>query len=137
MAQTISIADTGHYGRQDILVARAIVKTGTGFDTVTQTTETCLAIPAGAIVVGGYIYVSDATTAAVTVTVGDGGSAARYLGATSAAAFGRTVLVPTGYKYTSDDTIDMVFGGADPAANGVIELVVEYIIEGRSAFVQK
>jgi hypothetical protein len=137
MAQTISIADTGHYGRQDVLAARAVVRTGTGYDTVTQTTETCLAIPAGAIVVGGHIYCSDATSGSVTVTIGDGGSAARYLSATSVASTGRTALVPTGYAYTADDTIDMTFAGANPAADGVIELVVLYIIDGRSAFVQK
>jgi hypothetical protein len=137
MAQTLSIADTGSTGRQDILHAKAILKTGTGYDTVTQGTFKCIAIPAGAQVLSGYVYCSDATSSSVTVTVGDGGSAARYLGSTSVASTGLTALVPTGYQYTQDDTIDIVVAGANAAADGVIELHVNYVVDGRCAFVQK
>lgn len=136
MAQTLSIVNYDS-GRQDILHARAVLKTGTGYDTVTQGTFKCIAVPAGARVLSGYVVVSDATSSSVTITVGDGGSAARYLGSTSANSTGLTALVPTGYKYTEDDTIDIVVGGANAAADGVIELYVNYVIEGRSAFVQK
>ena len=136
MAQTLSIVNYDS-GRQDILHAKAVLKTGTGYDTVTQGTFKCIVVPAGARVISGYVVVSDATSSSVTITVGDGGSAARYLGSTSAASTGLTALVPTGYQYTSDDTIDIVVAGANAAADGIIELYVNYVVDGRSAFVQK
>jgi hypothetical protein len=117
--QTLDIAGY-EYGRQDVLVAKATITTGTGNDIVAQGTVKCIAIPAGAIVLGGYVNVTDATSADV-----DG------------AATGLTALVPTGYKYTADDTIDIMIDTADPAADGEIELVVMYMVDGRSAFVQK
>lgn len=137
MAQTIDIADTLHYGRQDILVAQAVITFGSSGDTATTGTLRALAIPAGAIVVGGFLNVSDATTASVDIHVGDGGVTNRYADNVDGAATGVTALTITGYKYTTDDTIDVLIDTAAPAADGQMELYVEYIIEGRSAFVQK
>jgi hypothetical protein len=135
MAQTLDIAGY-EYGRQDVLVAKATITTGTGNDIVAQGTVKCIAIPAGAIVLGGYVNVTDATSANVDIHV-QSGALAVYKADVDGAATGLTALVPTGYKYTADDTIDIMIDTADPAADGEIELVVMYMVDGRSAFVQK
>lgn len=137
MAQTIDVDSALHYGRQDVLVAQSVITFGTGYDIVATGTVSALAIPAGAIVVGGFLNVSDATSANVDIHVGDGDDDNRYADNVDGAATGVTALTITGYKYTTDDTIDVMIDTAAPAADGQMELYVEYIIEGRSAFVQK
>jgi hypothetical protein len=136
MAQTIDIADTSGMYRQDVLAAKANITTGTGYDIVATGTVTAIAIPAGAIVVGGYVRVVDATSANVDIHV-QSGALAVYAADVDGAATGLTALTPTGYKYTADDTIDIMIDTAAPAADGEIELVVLYIVNGRSAFAQK
>ena len=137
MAQTLDITNYDA-GRQDVLFAKATLKTGTGYDTVTQETLKAIAVPAGAIVLGGYVYVSDATTASADLDVGDGDDTDRYSPTpVNIDATGLTALTATGYKYTTDDTIDFTTLAANPAADGVIEVGIWYIIEGRAAFVQK
>lgn len=136
MAQTIDITDKTGQNRQDVLVAKAVITTGTGYDIVATGTVTALAIPAGAIVTGGYLYVTDATSASVDIHV-QSAALAVYAADIDGAATGLTALTPTGYKYLADDTIDIMIDTAAPAADGSMTLVVEYIIDGRSAFVQK
>ena len=139
MAQTIDIAGADA-GRQDVLAARAVITFGTGNDIsggATAVTKSCIAVPAGAIVVGGYIRVSDATTANVDIHVGDGDDDNRYADNVDGAAVATTALTLTGYKYTTDDTIDVMVDTASAAAAGQAELYVLYVIDGRAAFVQK
>lgn len=138
MAQTLDIAGYDN-GRQDVLAARAVITFGTGKDTATQGTFKAIAVPAGAIVVGGYLNVSDATSADVDIHVGDGGVANRYANNVDGAATGVTTLTLTGYEYTQDDTIDFLIDTANAAADGQAELYVLYILGSgkRSAFVQK
>jgi hypothetical protein len=138
--QTIDLVGA-NAGRQDVIVASVPVVFGSAvansdFAGVTGT-KTAIAVPAGAIVVGGFYRQVSGTTASVDVGIGDGGSADRYKADIDAAAAGTTALVPTGYQYTSDDTIDILVDAALPAAGGSGLLVVEYIVAGRSAFVQK
>lgn len=137
MAQTLNTADVTSRFRQDILVARAVLTFGTGNDAAATGTYKVIAMPAGAIVVGGFLNVSDATTATVDIHVGDGGVTNRYADNVDGGATGVTALTLTGYEYTVDDTIDVLIDTAAPEAAGQMELYVEYIINGRSAFVQK
>lgn len=130
------MAITKKAGRQEIIAAKVDFTFGTGADVAVQGTYPAIDVPAGAIVVGGYLNITDATTATVDVNVGDGGSTTRYASAVDGAATGRTALTLTGYKYTTPDTIDVVITVADPAAAGTAELVVEYIVDGRAAFSQ-
>lgn len=139
MAQTIDIADTSGIYRQDVLAAKATVTFGTGGDITggsTAVTKQLFAIPAGAIVTGGYVNVTDATSANVDIHI-QSGALAVYAANVDGAATGLTALVPTGYQYTADDTIDIMVDTADAAAVGSADVVVLYIVDGRSAFVQK
>lgn len=95
-------------------------------------------LPQGAVVVGGDLVVetasNDATTA--TVSVGDSGSAARYLAATSIKAAGRTALVPTGYRGAGENLRITVANGTGGATAGKVTVRVAYVIPGRAHEVQ-
>lgn len=123
-------------GRQEVICARVTGTFGTGNDIETTGTYAAIDVPVGAIVVGGHLYISDATTATVDVHVGDGGVDNRYANNVDGAATGLTALTVTGYKYTEKDTIDLMIDTANPAAEGAFELVVLYIKENRVAFSQ-
>lgn len=136
--QTINLAAKDS-SRQDVLSAKVSVIFGSavsGADFTATGTKTAIAVPAGAIVVDGFYRQVSGTSSSVTVAIGDGGSSSRYKGSIDANAVATTSLVPTGYKYTQDDTIDITVAGATPAAGGEGLLVVNYIIDGRAAFVQ-
>lgn len=100
----------------------------------TTTIFTALDLPANAIVVGGALVITTAFVGptAATASVGDGASAARFLGDTNLLAAARTALVPTNYKYTAGDTLDLDVAMSVAAATaGAGYLLVEYIIDGR------
>jgi len=130
------MAITKDSGRQEVIAARVVVTLGTGNDVAVQGTYGAIDVPEGAIIVGGFLNVSDATTATVDLNIGDGGSSTRYASAVDGAATGLTALTLTGYKYTAADTIDLTVTVADPAAAGQFELVVLYVVDGRAAFAQ-
>lgn len=93
-----------------------------------------IALPPNAVVVGGDIAVEVASddTGTATMSVGDSGSATRYLGATSIKSAARTALVPTGYRGTGED-IRLTFANQNGnAANGKVSVRVSYIITGRA-----
>lgn len=140
MAQTIELADYD-VGRQELIVARAGVVFGTnvaGADFPgTSGAKAAIAVPAGAVVVGGFYSQTSGTTTNVDVEIGDGDDPDRYLANHNGGAVGKAALVGTGYVYPTDDTIDVYVDTALPAAGGTGELVVTYMIKGRSAFVQK
>ena len=60
-------------------------------------------------------WAATAASAGHTITIGDGGSAARYVAAASASASvvltQSTVAAGCGYTYTADDTVDVTIGG--------------------------
>lgn len=130
------MAITKKPGRQEVIAARVTGTFGTGNDVAVQGTYEAVEVPAGAIVVGGYVNISDATTATVDVSIGDGGSATRYVSAADGGATGITAFTLSDFKYTAQDTIDMTITTADPAAAGAFEIVVQYIVDGRAAFSQ-
>lgn len=130
------MAITKNSNRQDPLVAKADF-TFADFNAGAVTATTIFAaldLPVNAIVISGHLVVTTAfnSTGAVTASVGDGGSAARYLGDTSLKSAARTALVPTGYKYTAGDAIDLdVAIATDASTAGAGYLIVEYIVDGR------
>lgn len=130
------MAITKKPGRQEIVSAKVTWTFGTGADVTVQGTYPAIDLPANAVVIGGYLNITDATTATVDVSVGDGGSATRYASAVDGAAVALTALTVTGYKYSEPDTIDVTITTADPAAAGTAELVVNYVVDGRAAFSQ-
>lgn len=130
------MAITKDVGRQEVIAARVVVTLGTGTDIGVQGTYGAIDVPEGAVVVGGFINISDATTATVDIHLGDGGVVNRYLDNIDGAATGVTALTLTGYKYTVADTLDIMVDTADPAAAGQFELIVLYVVDGRAAFSQ-
>ena len=130
------MAITKNVGRQEVIAARVVVTLGTGTDIGVQGTYGAIDVPEGAVVVGGFINISDATTATVDIHLGDGGVVNRYLDNIDGAATGVTALTLTGYKYTVADTLDIMVDTADPAAAGQFELIVLYVVDGRAAFSQ-
>jgi hypothetical protein len=123
-------------GRQEVITARVSWTFGTGADIAVQGVYPAIQVPQGAIVLGGHFYCDDATSSSVTITIGDSGSAARYLGSTSVNSTGLTALVPTGYQYTAQTNIAVTVGGADPAAAGNGELIIRYLRVNRAEFSQ-
>ena len=130
------MAITKNSGRQEVIAAMLTVTFGTGNDIAAAGTYGAIDVPEGAVIVGGFINVSDATTATVDIHLGDGGVTNRYLDNIDAGATGLTALTLTGYEYTAPDTLDILIDTADPTAAGQFELVVLYVVSGRAAFAQ-
>jgi len=132
------MAITKKPGRQEVISARVTFTLGTAAseDVGVIGVYGAIDVPEGAVVVGGSLVVSDATTATVDLDVGDGVTADRYLSGVDGAATGLTALVPTGYVYPAADTIDVSVTVADADAAGTAELIVNYVVDGRTAFSQ-
>lgn len=134
------MAITKNAGRQEVIAAKLTV---TYADPANDdgTVEGAINVPAGAIVVGGYINVTtafDSTTSDV-VDVGDGVDPDRYTASpVNLQSTGRTALTLTGYEYPATDDIDIGWtaGATGTATAGSFDLVVEYIVSDRAAFSQ-
>lgn len=92
-----------------------------------------IGLPPNAIVVGGEVVVETAVVGptASTITVGDSGSAARYLGSTSLLAAARTALVPTGFVGGGENIRITVANTVAVATAGKVTVRVSYVIRGR------
>lgn len=92
-------------------------------------------LPQGAIVVSGAIVKRTVFNSATsdTLSVGDSGSATRYLGATDIkTATGLVALVPTGYIHANPAiTVRWTGVGAVPTT-GQVQLRVDYIVPGKA-----
>lgn len=117
-------------GRQEIINARLKVSLGTGGDVLAQGIYPAVALPEGAVVVGGEITCTDASTALSTIQLG------AYSGAIAISATGTAALVPTGLEEASAVVLDLTVAGADPVAVGEVVVNVQYIVDGRTAFSQ-
>ncbi|HNG00856.1 MAG TPA: hypothetical protein PLQ71_03190 [Nitrospira sp.] len=95
-------------------------------------------LPTNAIVVGGEVVTETAVSGstAYNVSVGDSGSATRYLGATDKVAAGRTALVPTGFVGGGEQIRVTVAPTVADATAGKITVRVGYIIRNRVNEVQ-
>lgn len=90
-------------------------------------------LPNNAIVVGGEVVTETAVSGstAYNVSVGDSGSATRYLGVTDKVAAGRTALVPTGFVGGGEQIRVTVAPTVADATAGKITVRVSYVIRNR------
>ncbi len=95
-------------------------------------------LPTNAIVVGGEVVTETAVSGstAYNVSVGDSGSATRYLGVTNKVAAGHTALVPTGFVGGGEQVRVTVAPTVANATAGKITVRVSYIIRNRVNEVQ-
>lgn len=109
-----------------------------GFATVASHVFDVINMPMNAVVIGGDVVTETAVTGstAYNVSVGDSGSATRYLGATDKVSAGRTALVPTGYRGAGENIRLTVAPTVATATAGKVTLRVQYIIKDRSNEVQ-
>jgi hypothetical protein len=91
-------------------------------------------LPPGAIVEGGEAVTEQAFTGstAYQITLGDSGSANRYLGATDKVAAGRTAMVPTGYVGQGENLRLTVTPTVGNATGGKLSVRVWYVIRDRA-----
>jgi len=102
-----------------------------GSSNVASTTFDVISLPPGAVVVGGELITETAFDAATyTVSVGDSGSATRYMAATDKKSTGRTALVPTGAHGTGLP-IRITVVAADVCTTGKATLRVQFTIDNR------
>lgn len=103
------------------------------FKTVGSAVFDAINLPTGAIVVGGEVVTEKAVTGstAYNVSVGDSGSATRYLSATDRVAAGRTALVPTGYVGAGEQIRVTVAPTVAAATAGTVTVRVQYIVRNR------
>lgn len=93
-----------------------------------------IALPVGAIVTGGHLLVKTVanTTGTDALTIGDSGSANRYLASTTLKTAARTALTLTGFTHTTQLELLLTRTPADTAATTLdIEVVVEYLTADR------
>ena len=103
------------------------------FKTVGSTVVDAINLPPRAIVVGGEVVTETAVTGstAYNVSVGDSGSATRYLGVTNRLTAGRTPLVPTGYVGDGENLRVTVSPTVADATAGKVTVRVQYIMRDR------
>jgi hypothetical protein len=117
-------------GRQYPKVAIATISYA-DFPVGTTDKET-IDLPAGAIVIGGYVECvaawATATLPTIDLQIGD----VSYVSAPVALAAGTgAALVPTGTKLTANDSVDVTIGGSGSAATaGSARIIVEYVVDG-------
>jgi len=93
-------------------------------------------LPPGATVIGGSVTTTTAfDTAGYDVTIGDSGSATRYLASTDLKGAGYQAITPTGYIGTGQN-IRLAFSSDDVCTTGVMTVRIEYIIANRSSEIQ-
>jgi len=89
-------------------------------------------LPKGAVVYDVIVH-HDALGSGVTLSVGDSGSATRYVGATAAATAGKVVMSEDGnidgfgYENTAETDVLITIGGG--TASGTIKVAVVYAVE--------
>lgn len=95
-------------------------------------------LPQGAVVTGGAVATETAVSGstAYNVSIGDSGSATRYLGATDKTSAGSTPLVPTGYLSAGEQIRLTVTPTIAASTGGKITVRVEYVIRNRTNEVQ-
>lgn len=108
------------------------------FKTVATTAFDVINLPMKAIVVGGDVTTETAigTSTAYNISIGDSGSATRYLGVTDKVTAARTALVPTGYVGNGENLRLTVTPTVAAATAGKVTVRVEYIIRDRVTEIQ-
>lgn len=114
--------------RQDILTT--LVRLDFAAETIPAGTYD-IAVPDGAIVVGGALAVNtgDEVDGGVSIAV------TGYIADTAAGTAGYTAAVPTGTQYAQKTQLPLVVTGT--GTTGVANVMIQYVVAERSAFVQK
>ena len=123
-------------GRQTVLFSVLTIN----FADIVAGAQAVVSLPIGAIVVGGGALtaetaVTGGSLSAITASIGDVTTAARYLAATSVFTATNTPLVPTGFKTTAlqpDVIITFAMTGGTTPTAGVLRLTVPYVVDGRA-----
>lgn len=125
------------FGRDDTIVNTAGATVDFGLTNTAATTAVIIPLPPGAVVLSGYLNVTEAFDAATyAVTIGDTTDPDRYLTTADRKGVAKTPLVPTGYVGVGENIV-IVFTAADACvATGLATVVVEYIVRGRACEVQ-
>lgn len=132
------MAITKNEGRQEVIAAKVTLT----YDTLSSDVavgEAIMQLPAGAIVVGGFVNVTtafDSTTSDV-LDIGDSVDDDEYTATpVNLQALGVTALTITGYKYTAQTDLlaEWTAGSTGTATAGSADVVVQYIVDGRAAF---
>lgn len=115
----------------DTLTNTSGVQVDGGKTNIAATSVAVIKLPYGATIVGGEVVTDTAFDAATfNVTVGDSGSATRYLGTTDKKGTGLTALVPTGYV-GAGEPLQLTFTAADTCTTGKMTVRVRYTVAGR------
>lgn len=103
------------------------------FKTVGSTVVDAINLPTNAIVIGGEVVTETAISGstAYNVSVGDSGSATRYLSATDRVTAGRTALVPTGYVGAGEQIRVTVAPTVAAATAGKVTVRVQFVVRNR------
>jgi hypothetical protein len=103
------------------------------FMTVGSTVADAINLPVNAVITSGSVTTETAVTGATAynISVGDSGSATRYLGATNRVTAGNTALVPTGYVGAGEQLRITVNPTVAVATAGKVTVRIEYIIRNR------
>ena len=118
-------------GRQYPLAA--VLEFGPG-DFATGEATPAIQLPGDSIVVGGEIIVRTAFNTANTLSLGDAGSATRYLSAQALTSVGRTALTLTGFVHTAPVNLIATRAGTPDGGAGI--LIVQYIMLDRATETQ-
>ena len=103
-----------------------------GKTNIVATVVPAINLPQGAVIVGGSLTTETAfDTASFTVSVGDSGSAARYLAAADRKAPATVALLTPGYR-SEGENLTMTITNADVCTAGKATLRVLYITTGRA-----
>ena len=91
-------------------------------------------LPPNSVIVSGEVVTETAVagSTAYNISVGDSGSATRYLGATSIKSAARTALTLTGYRGTGEDVRRTFANAGGDATAGTVSVRVQYIVTGRT-----
>ena len=115
----------------DTMVTTSGATVDFGKTTTASSVVDIINLPPGATIVGGEVVTETAFDAATyNISIGDSGSATRYLGATDRKGTGRTALVPTGYVGDGEN-LRMTFVPADACTAGRATVRVLYTVSGR------
>lgn len=92
-------------------------------------------LPPNSVITSGEVVTETAITGstAYNISIGDSGSATRYLGATDKVSAGRTALVPTGFVNVDGLNLRLTVAPtvADATA-GVVTVRVSYMVRGKA-----
>jgi hypothetical protein len=122
-------------GRQEPIAAYSVVSFGTGKDVDAAGTYNLIQLPQKAVVTRVQVNVTGATSAGVTVSVGDSLLATRYASAVAASTVAMTTSHGTGFKTPTTQNVVLTVAGT-PVTAGTVEFYIEYVVDGRAEFTQ-